>query len=373
MVKMKLSGLSNQEVKGSLENIAGNVNDIEFCYAALSKVSRSFAVVIRHLPEELRDAVCIFYLVLRGLDTIEDDARVPGEEKIPLLKNFYAKNHEPDWSISGVGDNEDYQALLGNYGKVARSLQALQPKYQMVILDICKRMGAGMAEFSGRPLISVADYDLYCHYVAGLVGIGLSELFSISGVENRILSKQPELSNSMGLFLQKINIIRDYHEDMVSGRIFWPEEIWRQYADEFEDLRDTPDMPRSLACLNHMVCDALRHVPDCLEYVSHLRNPDVFRFCAIPQVMAIATLAKVYNNPKVFTEAVKIRKGLAARMMMEVDSIQTFSNYFNLFATEIFNKLNKADAMSDDILERLFRIFRRCNGHRALAFEPSPY
>jgi farnesyl-diphosphate farnesyltransferase len=24
---------------------------------------------------------------------------------------------------------------------------------------------------------SVEDYDLYCHYVAGLVGIGLSQLF----------------------------------------------------------------------------------------------------------------------------------------------------------------------------------------------------
>jgi phytoene/squalene synthetase len=27
----------------------------------------------------------------------------------------------------------------------------------------------------------VQDYDLYCHYVAGLVGIGLSQLFASSG------------------------------------------------------------------------------------------------------------------------------------------------------------------------------------------------
>ena len=31
-----------------------------------------------------------------------------------------------------------------------------------------------------------------------------------------------------------------------------------------------------------------------------LQDQDILRFCAIPQVMAIATLAKVYNNPKVF-------------------------------------------------------------------------
>lgn len=27
-------------------------------------------------------------------------------------------------------------------------------------------MGAGMAEFCQRPVVTVADYNLYCHYVA---------------------------------------------------------------------------------------------------------------------------------------------------------------------------------------------------------------
>ena len=44
---------------------------------------------------------------------------------------------------------------------------------------------------------------------------------------------------------------------------------------------------------------------------------EVYRFCAIPQVMAIATLAELYNNPQVFTGVVKIRKGLAARMILD--------------------------------------------------------
>lgn len=37
-------------------------------------------------------------------------------------------------------------------------------------------MGEGMAEFIEREVLTVADYDLYCHYVAGLVGIGLSQV-----------------------------------------------------------------------------------------------------------------------------------------------------------------------------------------------------
>ena len=38
----------------------------------LNKVSRSFAIVIEQLGDELRNAICIFYLVLRGLDTVGD-------------------------------------------------------------------------------------------------------------------------------------------------------------------------------------------------------------------------------------------------------------------------------------------------------------
>lgn len=69
----------------------------------------------------------------------------------------------------------------------------------------------------------------YCHYVAGLVGIGLSQLFSASKLEDPEVGQDTELANSMGLFLQKTNIIRDYLEDTQEGRAFWPKEVssWR--------------------------------------------------------------------------------------------------------------------------------------------------
>jgi hypothetical protein len=65
----------------------------------------------------------------------------------------------------------------------------------------------------------------YCHYVAGLVGIGLSRLFSASELESSEVGEDHQLANSMGLFLQKTNIIRDYLEDVLQGREFWPKEV----------------------------------------------------------------------------------------------------------------------------------------------------
>lgn len=60
-------------------------------------------------------------------------------------------------------------------------------------------MGAGMAEFVSKDLgqgtATVTEYNLYCHFVAGLVGDGLSRLFCTTGVESPALLKDPDLSN----------------------------------------------------------------------------------------------------------------------------------------------------------------------------------
>ncbi len=54
----------------------------------------SFAVVIQRLPPELRDAVCVFYLVLRALDTVEDDMAIAVSVKVPILRTFHEKIYD---------------------------------------------------------------------------------------------------------------------------------------------------------------------------------------------------------------------------------------------------------------------------------------
>jgi farnesyl-diphosphate farnesyltransferase len=94
-----------------------------------------------------------------------------------------------------------------------------------------------MIEFlEKKELVTLQEYDLYCHYVAGLVGIGLSEIFMQSGNELKDLSQINELSNSMGLFLQKTNIIRDIKEDVDDARCWWPSNIVKTYVDNNQDL-----------------------------------------------------------------------------------------------------------------------------------------
>ena len=78
-----------------------------------------------------------------------------------------------------------------------------------------------------------------------------------------------------------------------------------------------------------MVTDALQHIPSCMRYLRYVEsNENILRFCAIPQVMAIATLVEIYNNGKVFEGVVKIPKGIAARVITESDSIENIENFF---------------------------------------------
>lgn len=328
LLKLKIKGKAYAPPKEPLNELAQKLDDKDFCYAALGKVSRSFSVVIQQLPENLKDAVCVFYLVLRALDTIEDDMQFPMEDKLPLLESFHTKTYDEDFSLNGIGDQDDYRVLLENYPKVVRMFKTLDEDSQKTIVDITERMGIGMADFAEKEIDTLNDFDLYCHYVAGLVGIGLSGLFVASRLETLPLKDRNGTSNAMGLFLQKTNIIRDYHEDLYADRTFWPKEIWGQYADKLDDLAKNPESLESLACLNHMVTDALQHIPDCLEYLNHIRDEQVFRFTAIPQIMAIATLCKLYNNPKVLKGVVKVRKGLAAKLMIYAVSQGDVSKYF---------------------------------------------
>lgn len=85
--------------------------------------------------------------------------------------------------IHSVGDVPDEIELLENFEKVIEALQGIDAKYFDVIQDIAKKMGGGMAEFLTKKVETIEDYNLYCWYVAGLVGEGLSRLFAVSGLE----------------------------------------------------------------------------------------------------------------------------------------------------------------------------------------------
>jgi len=358
MINFKVLGLGTSKEESclgyQLESLKLDQGDLQYCAKKLKQVSRSFATVITFLPNTsespVRLAVSIFYLVLRALDTVEDemdlskfnqfvvdedkqgleDSRLNAKKR--LLRTFSRRMkdtinnciHEDPLSGLGDGDEKD---LLENVDRVLRIMGKLPMSLQCVILDITEEMAQGMADYVARDLKNgtedSVDFENYCHIAAGTVGDGLTRIFVHCGYAPKTLMSRRDLWDSMGSFLQRTNIIRDYLEDLVDGRAWWPRSVWGEYvtSPSLSWLADAHSIEsgKSVACLNHMIADALELLPRCLEYLETLDDPYVLSFCALPQVMAIATLATCYSNPNVFMGVVKIRKGEAVKIMLDLN------------------------------------------------------
>ena len=352
---------NNSKLDGAeLKEIEENWN---FCFDSLKNVSRSFNIVIKQLDEETMKVVCIFYLVLRGLDTIEDDMSIPVEEKKQMLLNFHNDIENDNYSLD-IGDKPEYRNLMKNFYKVNRTYKKLHSKYRDVIKNITHEMAKGMVEFLDKPSMDTTEeYDSYCHYVAGLVGIGLSQIFTLSGLEFNDLTKHENLSNSMGLFLQKTNIIRDVKEDYDEKRYWWPKDIVSKYFSSMDDIfanrvgggeEEEEDETKELTIttkhtdlLNEMIMNALRHIPDSIEYLSLVKNNSNFKFCAIPQVVAVQTLVTLFYNPNVFKKTEKLNKTTLARIFIDTNDMNSILQFYIDAVEKIEKKIADNESLNN--------------------------
>ncbi|QPG76897.1 hypothetical protein FOA43_004291 [Brettanomyces nanus] len=319
------------------------------CYDLLKQTSRSFASVILELDQELREPIMIFYLVLRALDTIEDDMTIDAKIKIALLEDFHNNLKKTGWTFDGNDPSENDRVVLQKFDKILIEYHKLKAPYQDIIKDITRQMGAGMAkyiqdqDFNVDGVKSIKDYNLYCHYVAGLVGEGLTKLSVAANFCDPSLEARMYLSESMGVFLQKTNIIRDFKEDMDDGRAFWPQEIWGKYAKKLSDFEKPEKLNDGLHCISELVLNALGEAKNCLIYLSFVYDHSTFNFCSIPQVMAIATLAEVFENPLVFKRNVKIRKGTTCHLILQSRTYQGVLDIFSHYLRIIHHKCPVSD------------------------------
>ncbi|KAG9467023.1 hypothetical protein GDO78_015760 [Eleutherodactylus coqui] len=211
------------------------------------------------------DAVCILFLVVRAVDTVEDDMTISLETKIPMLRNFHTYLYQADWRFTESKDK--HRQVLEDFPTISQEFRKLPAVYQEVIADTCHKMEMCMAEFLEKRMEFLLDWDRYCHYVSVSVMIGVSRLFSAAELEDAPV-------------------------------------VWSKYSKNLSDLAKPENIVPAVQCLNDLVTNALQHIPDFLLYLSRLRNQSEFNFFAVSQLMYFATLATCYNNPQVFKRAI---------------------------------------------------------------------
>jgi len=301
------------------------------CWQILPDVSRSFAMVIRWLPRGLDDAVMISYLLCRIADTLEDSVREVGEKRRQLAR-FADTLDEGRPEIPLDAFPATYLCLMTRTDDVLAAYRALPGHARAIIRSRVREMCEGMAKWSDRPIVTFADQNDYCYYVAGLVGLMLTDLFHSYGhVSDRDKALLTPLAVDFGLALQKVNILRDLREDLLEDRCYWPSEVMGRHGVDAGSILKPEHVDASLAVMRDMVDEHWSYLEAALRYLT-LLPMSAFRlriFCAIPLFMAVATIRRCEGNSVVFLgpRPVKIPRRQARAILVRSLSLGTCNNY----------------------------------------------
>lgn len=198
----------------------------------LDAVSRSFALCIPQLDPPFRDHVALSYLLLRVLDTVEDAPftdKVAQQRQFARLRGFLHKlpaQAEVDTFAATFPAHlsEGERALIGDTFALLEDAHALPAPARAAVFGATDRMAEGMAAYARRPsplrLVDLEDVTRYCCFVAGLVGEMLTQLWAMDRTET---PPPMALAYQFGVFLQKLNILKDQQEDEAAGRFLVPD------------------------------------------------------------------------------------------------------------------------------------------------------
>ena len=207
----------------------------EFYYHHLEKVSRSFSFCIKELQSPAKQWVALSYLLFRVIDIIEDSCWQDKKSQLCsfkqfklFLKNSPSANEFLCW-LSCFSDqlSEAEQKLLTDLPLLLLEINKLPQQIQQDLIKTINQMIDGMIHFINldhkkgiKGFESLVQTNQYCFFVAGIVGELLSRIFTYVISNFKLTSTLINQSIHFGLFLQKINILKDQYEDELVGRYY---------------------------------------------------------------------------------------------------------------------------------------------------------
>jgi farnesyl-diphosphate farnesyltransferase len=351
----------------------GKAQALAFAEFALDRVSRTFALNIRVLPDQLRQEVMVAYLFCRMADTLEDAPDLDEGVKVSQLSRFGDLFAAPA-SLQApvpklVADfvealPESWLNHLGWEHVLLRQAESVFGLYRdfsapvrQSIAQCVREMCAGMGEFTlrqaktreGKPLIaSLEELDTYCYYVAGTVGLLLCDLFSHhSGLIHSVKAKALKaLAVSFGLGLQLTNILKDLHEDRERQVSFLPKALLDEAELSPEGFLNPAQQMAAEKVWKRLLRKAKSHLEDALEYSCLLPKlePRLRLFCLWPLFMAAETLVMLAETRNALKEGshLKISRESVKRIVRET-SMRCWSN--RLIRKSFSRPMNRLDAL----------------------------
>jgi hypothetical protein len=288
------------------------MQSLDFYQMHLNRVSRSFAFCILKLDSPLRQWVSLSYLLCRAVDTIEDTPWNDFNARSLAFNEFenFIKVLPSQLELKQWSDRFSSQVSPGEKALLADAIYFFEDFHDLpkpVRLDITLSilcMSRGMQCYSTLRnqqdqfrLMNLTDVNRYCYFVAGTVGELLTHLVRHHRPDFKPQSDLMKNSVHFGLFLQKINILKDQRMDEKEGRYLVPNR---------DDLRNSL-RENAIGALNYLIA---------------LPNDEVgYRtFCAWSLFLGLASLPWIEKD---YTQGgdLKIPRSDTLILLSEIESI----------------------------------------------------
>ena len=179
------------------------MNPDEYCQQKAAASGSSFYYAFHFLPPPRRRAITALYAFCREVDDVVDEVHDEGvaQTKLAWWRQEVAR------TFHDAPQHPVAQALV----PVVREFALAEDHFQTII--------DGMAmDLVQTRYLDFAALELYCHRVAGVVGLLSAEIFGYTNPSTRGYARD------LGIAFQLTNIGRDVGEDARRGRIYLPQE-----------------------------------------------------------------------------------------------------------------------------------------------------
>ncbi len=187
----------------------------QYCQNKAVKSGSSFYYSFLFIPAEQRRAITALYAFCREVDDIVDEC-----------SDSSVAQRKLDWW------REEIERCFSARARhpITRALEPVVQNYNLPVEYFQEIIDGMIMDLEQTRYESFSELALYCHRVAGIVGLLSAEIF---GYQHRDTLKYAQ---ELGVALQLTNIIRDVREDSQRGRIYLPLDELLEYRINPHDL-----------------------------------------------------------------------------------------------------------------------------------------
>jgi farnesyl-diphosphate farnesyltransferase len=315
----------------------------------LKRVSRSFYLSLRILPQSLRAPIGLAYLFARAADTLADTVVISPADRLTFLQLFRSLFHRYDVgplttlsrALIGARHIPAEAELLASLEQCFAVFHACNKDDQVRISTLLLTLTQGMIidlttfppehDGSVTALKTRQDLDQYTYYVAGCVG----EFWTDMHVAHRpsLAAWDVEMMKPwavrFGKALQMTNILRDLAQDLRIGRCYLPLEDLTPHGLSPKHLLEPSAIFKVRPLLQELLTLTLDHYRRGWAYTLAIprREVQMRLACAWPLLIGFRTLDLLARADNLLDSAVivKIPRAAVYRMLL-CSSVLVLSN-----------------------------------------------